>query len=124
MGMGMEGDPSNTLPQKYTSMMESFQFRKKCEDERGWEGISHDYFVQKWRSKRTSGDFSGYKIIPSYLHKYTRSKQGLKVSDVHTIYYEQSGNPGGHVSATTANPSAVLSLGHMRLSSMESFYQM
>ena len=23
----------------------------------------------------------------------------LKVSDVHTIYYEQSGNPGGHVSA-------------------------
>lgn len=22
----------------------------------------------------------------------------LKVSDIHTVYYEQSGNPGGHVS--------------------------
>jgi hypothetical protein len=52
--------------------MESFLFRKKIW---GWERISQDYVVQTRRSKRTSGDFLGYEIIPSHPHKYLRSKK-------------------------------------------------
>jgi hypothetical protein len=57
--------------------MERFLFRQKIWEGRVWEGISRDYFIQNRRSKHTSGDFLGYKIIPSHPHKYTRSKQGL-----------------------------------------------
>jgi proline iminopeptidase len=35
-----------------------------------------------------------------YPHVEPYQTGRLKVSDVHTIYYEQSGNPGGHVSIT------------------------
>jgi proline iminopeptidase len=37
-----------------------------------------------------------------YPHVEPYATGRLKVSDVHTIYFEQSGNPGGHVSTPIA----------------------
>jgi hypothetical protein len=45
---------------------------------RGFVEIFRDYPLQIHRSKLTSGDFPGLRIIPSHPLKYTRSKQGLK----------------------------------------------
>ena len=50
-----------------------------------------------------------------YPHVEPYETGRLKVSDLHTIYYEQSGNPGGHVSTQTNPPfSPLLSPSHRR----------
>jgi hypothetical protein len=69
--------PFNTLPQKYSTMMESFSSSQKYTRVEGICGISRDYPLKTRTSKQPIGGISGYEIIPSHPLKYPRSKQGL-----------------------------------------------
>jgi hypothetical protein len=73
--------PLNTLPQKYSTMMESFLFSKKYTTVEGICGISRDYPLKIRTSKQSIGEIPGFEIIPSHPLKYLRSKQDPKKMD-------------------------------------------
>jgi hypothetical protein len=93
--VGMGGDlvstqyspiPSNTLPRKYSTMVESFNLAKNTLVLRGYVGIFRDYPLQTRLSKQPIGDFSRYGIIPFDPLKYTRSKQVLSFFCLHLVW--------------------------------------
>jgi hypothetical protein len=70
--------PSNTLPKNTLPWWRVFNLAKNTLEWRGFVGISRDYPLKTRTSKQSTGEISGYELIPSLPLKYPRSKQGLR----------------------------------------------